>query len=117
MQKHTIYAKTYNICKTNYTKKSASKVLFVAYTVYCCIFCIFCLVFKILHVYAFNIVSQRAQHTKLLGSKDDEKSEDIPEQPVEVEQPDSAPEQGQAVHEGAGCSKIGKQVQKLVGVP
>jgi len=99
MQKHTIYANTYNICKTNYTQKSASKVLFVAYTVYCCIFCIFCLVFNILHVYAFNIVSQRAQHTKLLGSEDDEKSEDIPEQPIEV---DSAPEQGQAVHERAG---------------
>ena len=99
MQKPTIYAITNKICKTNYTKKSASKVLFVAYTVYCCIFCIFCLVFNILHVYAFNIVSQRAQHTKLLGSEDDEKSEDIPEQPVEV---DSAPEQGQAVHERAG---------------
>ena len=62
-------------------------------------------------------VIQRAQHTELLGSEDDEQSEDIPEQPVEVEQPDSAPEQGQAVHEGAGCSQTGKQVQKRVGVP
>ena len=75
------------------------------------------MVFNILHVYAFNIVSQRAQHTKLLGSEDDEQSEDIPEQPVEVEQPDSAPEQGQAVHERAGCSQIGNQVQKRAGVP
>ena len=69
MQKHTIYAITNKICKTNYTKNSASKVLFVAYTIYCCILCIFCLVFNISHVYAYNIESQRAQHTELLGSE------------------------------------------------
>ena len=32
---------------------------------------------NISHVYAYNIVCQRAQHTELLGSKDDEQSEDI----------------------------------------
>jgi len=73
------------------------------------------LFFHILH--AYYISSKRAQHAGLLDSDDDEQTEDIPEQPVEVEQPDSAPEQGQAVHEWAGCSQTGKQVQKRVGVP
>ena len=70
---------------------------YVAYTVYCCILCIFCMFFHILHVYAYYIVSQHAQHAGLLDSEDDEQAEDIPEQPVEVEQPDGAPDQDQAV--------------------
>jgi len=41
MQKHTIYAKTYNICKTNYTKKVGKQSSF---------FCIYSIMLHILHI-------------------------------------------------------------------
>ena len=70
---------------------------YVAYIVYCCIFCIFCMFVHILYVYAYCVVSEHAQHAGLLDSEDDEQAEDIPGQPVEVELPDGAPDQDQAV--------------------
>ena len=70
---------------------------FLAYTVYCSIFAYFVCFFHIFHVYAYYFVSRRAQHAGLLDSEDNVQAEDIPEQPVEVEQPDGAPEQDQAV--------------------
>ncbi len=41
--------------------------------------------------------SQCSQHSGLLDSKEDEPAEDILEQPIEVEKPDCAPEEDQAV--------------------
>lgn len=72
---------------------------YIAYCAFVLYLCICSIIMHMLHIYVHTrcMFYIHKLHAALLDSEDEEPAEDMPEQPIEVEPPDGAPEQDQPV--------------------